>query len=216
MNPFTFIFFAALTALNLPLAWGQTPLAWTFDPARLAAGEWWRLFTHPFAHVSLYHLLLDAGAFALLWCMRPGPHTIGRDTLLLIACAAGSLAGALLFDPAAVAARGLCGLSGIGHGLMAYQGLLWSRDRLADRTTRRLGLLILLGVLGKSLFETFTGGVLFTPLHLGPVGTPVPACHLGGTLAGLLAALARPQHQDRRASPEPARPGFLITDRGAA
>jgi rhomboid family GlyGly-CTERM serine protease len=216
MNPVTLILFAALVALNLPLFSGTLPIAWTFDPARFAQGEWWRLFTHPFAHVSLYHLLLDAGAFALLWRMRPRPHSPGRDAFLLTACAAGSLGAALLLDPTAVATRGLCGLSGIGHGLMAYQGLLWSRDRLADRTTRRLGLLILLGVLGKSLFETFSGGVLFTPLHLGAVGTPIPACHLGGTLGGLLAALAKPLRQDRRACPVPARPGLLITDRGAA
>ncbi len=30
-------------------------------------GQWWRLLTHPFVHVTWYHLLLDAGAFFILY-----------------------------------------------------------------------------------------------------------------------------------------------------
>ncbi len=33
----------------------------------IVAGERWRDFTFPLTHVSLYHLLLDAGAFVLLY-----------------------------------------------------------------------------------------------------------------------------------------------------
>src|SRR6478735_2634518 len=38
-----------------------------FRPDAVAAGEWWRLLTHPFVHVTWYHLLLDASAFFLLY-----------------------------------------------------------------------------------------------------------------------------------------------------
>jgi hypothetical protein len=51
--------------LNLRLFSGTCPVEWIFLPARVASGEWWRVVTHPFVHVSWYHLLLDASAFIL-------------------------------------------------------------------------------------------------------------------------------------------------------
>ena len=187
MNPFTLILFGAILALNLPLLFRGPIESLIFDPGSVLAGEWWRLFTHPFIHVSLYHALLDAGAFAFLWQTRPTPHTARRDFILFLTCAAGSLAAALLVDQTLLQTQGFCGLSGIGHGLMAYQGLVWAKDRTGDRFTRNAGWLILLSVFAKSLFEVLSGGVFFGALHLGSIGTPAVACHLGGVIGGCLA-----------------------------
>src|ERR1043166_2526392 len=38
-----------------------------FLPEAVGRGEWWRLFTHPFIHVTWLHLLLDGAAFLLLY-----------------------------------------------------------------------------------------------------------------------------------------------------
>lgn len=38
-----------------------------FRTQGVAADRWLRIFTHPFLHVSVYHLLLEAAAFSLLY-----------------------------------------------------------------------------------------------------------------------------------------------------
>jgi hypothetical protein len=54
-----------------------------------------------------------------------------------------------------------------------------------------LGLAALLILLGKCVFEAWTGGVCLSFLHLGNVGYPVAVCHAGGMLGGLLLQLLR-------------------------
>ena len=51
---------------NLHLLLGRDPTSLIFDTARVADGQCWRIVTHPFVHVSWYHLLLDSagGHFA--------------------------------------------------------------------------------------------------------------------------------------------------------
>lgn len=178
-------FAMVLAAANLPLLSGRPALELVLLPGRVAAGEWWRLLTHPFVHASLYHLALDAAGFAWLWASL-APRPAWRRPVLAAAAAAGSAAGALLWAPE-VAAIGLCGLSGAAHGLMAALGLELAASPEADRAGRVGGAICLAVVLAKALFETATGQVLFAGWHLGEVGTPVPACHLGGVLAGVAA-----------------------------
>lgn len=187
MQPFTILLTLVVLLLNLPLLMQGAPAeVLVFDPAAVLEGAWWRLFTHPFVHVNAYHFFLDAGAFALLWATRPGVRTAGRDLALLGACAAGSMGGALIWNYELVAAQGFCGLSGIGHGLMAYQAAVMLGHATSDPLTRRAGALLLVGLLAKGLYELITGQVFLASLHLGSVGAPVTACHLGGTLGGLV------------------------------
>ena len=56
-----------IVLLNLPLLEGRFDTRFAFLPEAVRAGEWWRVFTHPFVHVSLYHLALDAAAFFVLY-----------------------------------------------------------------------------------------------------------------------------------------------------
>jgi membrane associated rhomboid family serine protease len=96
---------------------GTPPVRFVYSPSAIADGEWWRLLSHPFVHVSRYHLLLDGIAFiALLWGLadRRASERIG----LVAASAAASLLAASCV-PGETATYGLCGLSGVGHGLMA-------------------------------------------------------------------------------------------------
>ncbi len=165
--------------VNVPLLLGGPNEALLFVPSRIAAGEGWRLLTGPFVHVSLYHLLLDAGAFLMLYDSLREPSRFWR-LLAVASCAAGSLAlAALTMMPNG----SLCGLSGVGHGLMAISALEMIDD--SDRTSVRIGAICLVGLVAKSLFEAFTGYVFFASLHLGDIGSPVAVCHLGGVLGGL-------------------------------
>jgi hypothetical protein len=83
----------------------------------------------------------------------------------------------------------LCGLSGVGHGLLAVAALeMMGAD---SHTTARVGAACLVGVVAKSALEACTGRVLFASLHLGDVATPVAVCHLGGVLGGLAAFACR-------------------------
>jgi membrane associated rhomboid family serine protease len=165
-----------LAILNAPLLSGGSTAALALLPDSVAAGEWWRLFTHPFVHVSWYHLLLDGAAFLLLWNELAGPL---RARLACVAASAiGSVGAAAIASPEFWTA-GLCGLSGIAHGLMAKQGLERWHDGLIGRA-------IVFAVLGKSVIEGCSGAALFNGLHFGLLGTPIVACHLGGVGGAML------------------------------
>lgn len=175
---------ALLVALNLPLLGGEFSTRFIYHPIPVAAGEWWRLFTHPFVHVSPYHLALDAAAFFLGYIELKQWRLSSRLTLLGSA-AAGGLIAALAASPL-VATHGLCGLSGIAHGLTAVVSL-----ELLRRTNYRLSqwtaALCFIGVVGKSVLEAVSGNVLFATWHLGSLGTPIAACHAGGIFGALTA-----------------------------
>jgi rhomboid family GlyGly-CTERM serine protease len=181
--------FAALIALlNLPLLRGGSTQALAFHSGAIVAGEWWRVLTHPFAHVSWYHLLLDGAAFLILYdglLLEKRWHRLASVAL----AAAGSLLLAWWLAPSLVAAHGLCGLSGVAHGLMAFSALEWLALSGAQRITRRIALVSFLAVSAKAALEAVTGNALFASFHLGLLGTPIVVCHAGGVLGGATAAL---------------------------
>ena len=173
------VFILVLVAANIPLLFGRICKPLVFLPAQFADGEWWRLLTFPFVHVSGYHLLLDASAFLLLYHGLQ-ESSARRRILYVVACAAGSLGISLLSNPLS---NGLCGLSGIAHGLMAISALELMRS--TDRTLRNAGIICLLVVSLKSFYEAFTGQIAFNILHLGSIGNAIAICHLGGILGGV-------------------------------
>ncbi|MBU4461151.1 MAG: rhomboid family intramembrane serine protease [Verrucomicrobia bacterium] len=174
---------AALIAwASLPLLAGRVPLGLVYFPELVAEGERWRILTHAFAHVSLYHLALDAGAFLMLY-HQLRPLGAARRMLVAATAAAGSLAAAHLGP--GIYERGLCGLSGAAHGLMAAAGL--DMAFAGSGRARSAGMASLVLVAGKSLIEAATGSVFFSDFHLGSIGNPIAICHLGGVLGGAAA-----------------------------
>jgi rhomboid family GlyGly-CTERM serine protease len=171
-----------LSLFNLPLLAGQFSPQFIFHPAAVRAGEWWRVLTHPFVHVSWYHLALDAAAFFLAYAELRDRRCFERFAFV-VAAGAGSLLAAVLASPL-IAAHGLCGLSGIAHGLTALVGLELVRQH-EDKLQRFAGLVCFLSVVGKSILEAATGDVLFARLHFGWLGTPIAVCHAGGVLGAL-------------------------------
>lgn len=181
MHPVTLLLLLLAFACNLPLLTGNPAASLLFQVEPVLAGAWWRVFTHPFVHVGWYHLALDAGAFFLLWHTAAAGTSTRERIALLLGTGAGSLIAAII---SGIPAGGFCGLSGMAHGLMAYQGM---RLRMSDQATdQRLGSVLVLLVLGKSVLESYGGEVLFRATHLGEIGLPVAACHLGGAIGGVL------------------------------
>src|SRR6187401_911250 len=114
-------FTGLILLLNLPLLNGTWASAFAFHPDLVRQGEWWRVLTFPFVHVSIYHLLLDATAFFLLYSGLREPKRFNR-LAFVVASALGSLLVSIFAAPQ-IYSVGLCGLSGIAHGLMAISAL---------------------------------------------------------------------------------------------
>lgn len=165
---------------NIHLLTGRTcqPLIFQYDA--VMAGGLYRLITHPFVHLSGYHFLLDAGAFLLLYTGLYEKRPLCRMFVLFV-CGLCGLAAPLVFAPE-IYSRGLCGLSGIAHGLMAYSAL----EMIRDQKNFKIGVACLLLVTLKSVFEAVTGDVVFSFLHFGLCGVPIAICHTGGVMGGIV------------------------------
>jgi rhomboid family GlyGly-CTERM serine protease len=153
-------------------------------PAAVESGEWWRLFSHPFVHITWYHLFLDAGAFLLLYAGLEDKKIFHRLTHVLI-CGAFSLSASWIFSTA-IHNIGLCGLSGIAHGLMAVSALEMMRAGSKDGSNFKIGIICLTMVISKSIYEIIIGDTLFSFLQFGLCGTPLVACHAGGVIGGII------------------------------
>lgn len=175
---------ALIFALNIPVLFGTVWSSMVFQPDAVRNGQWWRLVTHPFVHLTWYHLLLDGTAFLSLYCSLLERRTLVR-LAYVVATAFGSLAASWIASPT-ISTSGLCGLSGIAHGLMAVSAI----EMLSgDNTERRIGWISLILVLGKASFETITGRMFFGFLDFGLLGNPVAVSHAGGILGGLIVLL---------------------------
>jgi rhomboid family GlyGly-CTERM serine protease len=172
---------AVLVAVNFPLLWGEVRSGLVFFPDAVANGQWWRMATFPLVHLSWYHFLLDAGGFLLLFsCLEEKRGTAKVFYILGAGC--GTLLLSLAMDPV-VSHRGLSGLSGIAHGLMAVSAV----EMLRTRTQLSWGCVSLALVVLKSAYELWSGHVVFEFLHMGMCGQPIAASHAGGVIGGLLA-----------------------------
>ncbi len=175
---------ALLLILNIPLLSGTWNYPFTFLPSAVAAGEWWRVFTAPFVHISFYHLLVDGVAFALLYSSI-AQWRLGKRLVLLSATTSGGLLIPLWVDPA-IQQVGLCGMSGVAHGLMAVCAL--DLISAGEQKARRIGLISFAVVFVKCAAEAISGRLIFDFVHFGNVGLPIVTCHAGGMLGALIVA----------------------------
>ncbi len=176
-------FFAILVILfNIPLLWGGTASGFSYQADAVGNGEWWRLFTHPFVHLSWYHLFFDGSAFFILYSSLE-EKIAAKRLAYVVASAVGSFLAAFWAAPV-VRSVGLCGLSGIAHGLLTISALEMLRSK--DQTIFRVGLISFAIIFGKSAIEAATGNLAFSFIHIGNIGTPVAICHTGGTVGALV------------------------------
>ena len=172
-----------LIVLNWSVFHGVCNVSLLFMPEAVREGEWWRLLTHPFIHVTWLHLLLDGAAFLLLYRDLQEQPWVQR-TLLCIGSAVGSLLVCICADPM-LSTKGLCGISAIAHGLMGVSALNLMGQK-HDKLLFGMGVCSFAVVTVKCLIEVFTGKMLFTFLYFGMVGDPVAVTHAGGLLGALI------------------------------
>jgi rhomboid family GlyGly-CTERM serine protease len=159
-------------------------LAW--ERAALDAGDWWRLFTGSWVHLTWAHLALNFGGAALVFVMftrwvRPLDQTVA---LLLL----GVLTSALLWwmFPRV---QWMVGLSGALHGLFAWNAMTMTgmRDPNPDGAWwrgPRYGFVLLAGVVAKVVMENLRDTPAAYAEWLG--GPVLIEAHQAGIVAGLM------------------------------
>ena len=178
-----YIFF--LVAFNLALVTGSVFESMIFLPDKVMQGQVYRIFTHPFVHVSWYHLLLDGAAFLMLYSQLASKSLAVR-TSYVAATSIGSMSAVAIALPY-VESIGYCGLSGIAHGLMTICALDMLTARDSDKTTKIAGAISLFLVIAKSIYEAAAGHMFLELFHFNMMGSPVAVSHLGGVAGGLIA-----------------------------
>lgn len=166
---------ACCAALLLPTLGGDSlRLAWRYDRAAVAAGEWWRLFTGHFVHLDAGHALLNTAGLVLLWVLFAGArgpwYWLGIFGASVLAIDAG-------FWWLSPQLAWYVGASGLLHGFMAAGTLCALADH--DRLAWPLAVLFV----AKLAWEQCVG-----PLPLETHGTVIVAAHLYGALGGAAAA----------------------------
>ncbi len=175
------VFALIIFIANAPVLVGSTWAGLMFHPDAIRQGQWWRLLTHPFVHLTWYHLLLDGSAFFILY-QSLLEASLFRRVAYVVSAAAGSLLFCWLSPNAT---DGLCGLSGIAHGLMAVSALELVATASVNSPTYRVGLLTFLFVVAKAAYEAFSGHMFFAFLNFGLLGHPVSVSHAGGVIGAL-------------------------------
>ena len=181
-RPDLWVCVALLLLVNGRLFLGRWVEEFIFLPNAVAAGEWWRVLSAPFAHNSVYHLAVDVVAFVLLYSAVS--QSLGRRLFLLGASAMGGLLVPLWVAPE-IKQIGLCGMSGVAHGLMAVCAIELCGGK--GKSAKIAGGLSFFVVIFKCIAEAVTGRLALDVIHFGNVGVPIVSCHVGGVLGALLA-----------------------------
>ncbi len=152
-----------------------------YDRAGIERGELWRLFSGNFAHWSGGHLFWDLAVFALLGILISTRHRIATMFLLVLSCIAIS-ASVYLIHPSMLYYRGL---SGIDSALFIYFWLDLTSASLKsnDYKIAFAGVLLIIALAGKTVFEVASGSNLFV---VSDNFVPVAAAHVAGILTGVM------------------------------
>ncbi len=166
---------ACLALLAAELGGDAARNALRYDRSGLAAGEWWRLATGHFVHLSLEHAVLNSLGLVLLWMLFARDYS-PRGWLLILAGAVAAIdLGLWVLDSTVL---WYVGSSGALHGVLAAGTLAHLRRREPD------GWILATLLVGKLTYEQSIGALPF----LRGAAVVVDA-HLYGALGGLLAAI---------------------------
>lgn len=154
-----------------------------YDLGAIGQGEYWRLVTGHFTHLTMDHLFWDGLMFLFL-----GIYLESRNRRAFIGCVvvSGLLIGVSLplLRPDMMIYRGLSGIDTALFVLLAM-GLMLKATRANQSTVLMLTQTGLAAGGSKIAFEYLTGQTLFAGGGL----TPVPVAHLVGALVGGVIAM---------------------------
>ena len=152
----------------------------SLEPAKVSAGEYWRLLTANFVHFGWIHTAMNAAALLLCALAFFGQDSLKNFMLLLFFCCAAVGIGIYCFNPEYSA---YAGLSGAIHGLIVA-GLL--QTRTYPLWIRAIALILL----AAKLMQENSANYEATDLQaLIPVAVAVES-HLYGAIAGFVFAAA--------------------------
>lgn len=165
----------ACALLLLPCIAGEAGrLALRYERAGIEAGQWWRLLTGHWVHLSLRHAVLNALGLALMWALFARDYSPRQWLLILLGAVLAIDAGLWLVDSTL---QWYVGSSGVLHGVMAAGTLAHLRRREAD------GWVLLAFLVGKLTYEHLVG-----PLPFSGTAAVVTDAHLFGVLGGAAVA----------------------------
>ena len=136
-----------VAGISVLLAAGDEPvrLALRYDPAGIAAGEWYRLVTGHLVHGGWAHLLLNMTGLGLIAGLFPRDYSIRQWLMIGVASVAMIDLGFVLFEPQL---DWYVGLSGVLHGALAAGAVSWWA-----RESRRFAVALALILIGKLAWE---------------------------------------------------------------
>jgi rhomboid family GlyGly-CTERM serine protease len=184
VNRFPVITLSALLPAFICASWPEAASVLIYQRDAIVAGEWWRIITGNWVHLSANHFAYDVMVFALAgslielrghrgfgWFCVLSPALIGLTVFL-------AEPGLELFG----------GLSGMATGAI----VLLCLNGLGERNTWSLICsCVLVAVVLKTIFEFATGQMAF--VHSGStLLKPIPISHLAGALAAALVFMGQP------------------------
>lgn len=165
-----------LLIFNRHLFSTEFPFDKIFYPLEVIQGEWLRVFSCQFIHVSWYHFLIDSLAFVVIWFALN--ESLTKKIIAVLCCSIGAVTGSLFFR--GISVTGYCGLSGMTHGLFMILALQF----FYKKETVSYGTFMFIILLAKCMIEVLTGKMVLLNMHTGNLGIPVVMSHTGGMLAG--------------------------------
>ena len=149
-----------------------------YDRFAIQSGEFWRLVTGHFAHLSAAHLALNLVGLILVWLLVGSRATPTAWVSVTVFTVFGINLGFWFLDPNLL---WYVGLSGLLHGLLVAGSLAGIREFPAE------SLIILAVLLAKVVYEQVAGPLPGSEATSG--GPVVVNAHLYGAAAGLIAGL---------------------------
>jgi rhomboid family GlyGly-CTERM serine protease len=148
-----------------------------YDRFAIEGGEYWRLLTGHFAHLSTSHTVLNLAGLVVSWLLVGRNHT-SAEWLVVLLVSLGSISAGFWFVDTGM--LWYVGLSGALHGLMIAGALAGLRTLPTESAV------ICVLVLSKLVYEQLIGPLPGSESTSG--GSVVVNAHLYGTVGGVIAA----------------------------
>ena len=178
------VFFLTLVIVNYQLFFSSSNQQYYLNMQSVKEGMIWQIFTHPLAHLSIYHLATDLIVFILLFTELNELKNISKYKIILTCWVFSSFAAIISLPHYSVSTFG--GLSGINYGMLTYICIsnIYQKENSTYIKFSSIATLFILII--KQILESSFQNSFFQDFHLGYVGTPIIESHAGGILAAII------------------------------